>query len=238
MKRKPIYFGFFLVILMIACGPSNEELLTRTREYMDQGDYSHALPLLDRLIENNSKNQMAYNMRGIARLELGQTDNAISDFDFCVVLDSNDYRAYYNRGNAYYQIERFKEAVYDYDKALRLEPKEPDVYINRGNALAQQEKYPDAIQDYSFALRLDEQNYLTHFNLGRTYYLIDSLELAKRYFENCLLIHDTYAPAYYFLGMIAIEHDNPELSCQMLKKAEDLGYEQAKKIINLYCEQN
>ena len=59
MISKTIYFLMLLVTLMPSCGPSDEELLTRTREYMDQGDYSQALPLLDQLIENDSKNQLA-----------------------------------------------------------------------------------------------------------------------------------------------------------------------------------
>ena len=236
MSKASLVFIAVLFLLLESCGPDNKELMTLSRDLMNQGDFAAALPLLDRIIKRDSKNQLAYNMRGITKLELGQADNAIHDFDVCIVLDGNDYRSFYNRGNAYYQIERFSLAIRDYDEALRLQPKEVDIYINRGNALVQMEKYSEAIFDYDFAVRLNAGNYLTHFNLARTYYLMDSLDLAKRSFENCVDVYPAYAPGYYFLGMIALEKDELEASCILFQKASDLGYEQAKEVRKLYCE--
>ena len=110
--------------------------------------------------------------------------------------------------------------------------------INRGNALVQLENYQSAIYDYTFALKLDDGNYLTYFNLARAYYLMDNLDMAKTDFEQCIKIYSTFAPAYYFLGMIALEKDEVESSCLFLQQASDLGYKQAAEVQQLYCDQN
>ena len=107
--------------------------------------------------------------------------------------------------------------------------------INRGNALVQLENYQSAILDYAFALKLDDDNYLTHFNLARTYYIMDSIDLAKNSFERSVQIYSTFAPAYYFLGMIALERDELEASCLLLQQASELGYQQATEVMKLYC---
>lgn len=202
---------------------------------MGNGAYNQALPVLDKIIEKDPENKVAYNMRGIVRLETGQTKLALKDFNFSVGLDSSDYRSLYNRGNAHYLQQNFDLAIQDYDKALRLDPKVADIYINRGNALVQLENYNQAILDYQFALKLDDSNYLTHFNLARTLYLINQHDEAQLSFNNCLAIYQTFAPAHYFLGMIALEKNELEASCLHLQQAAELGYQQAKEVLKIYC---
>lgn len=228
-------FLFLASAFLTACQPSVTEMAEQSRTFMNQGDFVAAITTLDQLILRDPQNQSAYNMRGIAKLELGETNDAIEDFTASVNLDSGNYKAYYNRGNAFYRSGQFVDAVEDYDLALRLEPKESDIYINRGNALVQQEKYNDAIDDYEFALKLEGGNYLTHFNLARAYYLLNDLQSAKMAFQKSTELYTAYAPSYYFLGMIALEEDDTDASCILLKRAADLGYEQAREVMKLYC---
>lgn len=226
---------FLLLIAFIGCGPSEEDLLSEARTFMGEGAYSEALLLLDKTLKKDPKNHAAYNMRGIVRLELGQAELALDDFNYSIALDSTDYRSYYNRGNAHYQRQNFDKAIADYDKALRLEPKVPDIYLNRGNTLVQLENYDQAILDYQFALKLDERNYLTHFNLGRALFMTNRLYEAKGSFEKCLALYQTFAPSYYFLGMIALEKNDPDASCLYLRQASELGYQQAAEVLKIYC---
>lgn len=233
--RKIQFFIILFLLSQTACGPSAEEQVTQARDLMQSGNFANAKLMLDKVIEKDIENQAAFNMRGIARLELGETADAILDFGISILLDSLDYRSFYNRGNAFYQMEKYTEAILDYDRALRLAPKSSDIYINRGNALVGLEKYDQAILDFEFALKIDSDNYLSHFNLARTYYLMDYLQLAENSFNNCLEVYNTYAPAYYFLGMIAMENGDKEAMCLFFGQASDLGYQQAKEVSNIYC---
>jgi tetratricopeptide (TPR) repeat protein len=232
----PFFLLYFMIVFLTACQPSVKELSDKSRMYMSQGNFGAAITVLDQLIVQDPQNQSAYNMRGIAKLEMGNANEAIVDFTTSVNLDNSNYKAYYNRGNAFYRNGEYENAVEDYDLALRLEPKEADIYINRGNALVQQEKFEEAVRDYMFALKLDDTNYLTHFNLARAYYLLDELQSAKISFEKSTELYTAYAPNYYFLGMIALEQNDLDGSCALLKRASDLGYEQAKAVMELYCD--
>lgn len=227
-----------LVWLMSSCGPTSEELIGKAKTMMTEGNFPGALITLNQVIDKYPDNQPAYNMRGIALLELGETSDALRDFNMSVNLDSGDYRAVYNRGNAYYQLGEFEDAIKDYSRASRLEPKIADIYINRGNALVQIESFEEAIYDYQLALKIDQQNYLTHFNLGRAYYITGRPDDAKSCFERCSELYSAYAPAHYFLGMIALEKDDPQSACLHLHRASELGYRQATEVIKVYCEEN
>ncbi len=233
MKAYPYIILF--VVIFFGCGPGSVEQLDKARSLMQHGEFAVAMDLLDKIIADDASSQAAYNMRGIANLELGHTDKAISDFDRSVTLDSSDYRSFYNRGNAYYRNENFEKAVEDYNFSLGLSPKEKDIYINRGNALMQLNKVDEAILDYKFALKIDPNNFLAHFNLARGYYLAGNMDMAKTSFEHCLQIQDAYAPAYYFLGMISLEREEMEAACILWQKALDLGYQQAEAVQKLYC---
>lgn len=203
---------------------------------MQHGEFAVAMDMLDKIIAEDPRNQAAFNMRGIANLELGHNDKAISDFDRSVALDSSDYRSFYNRGNAFYQNENYDMAVNDFNLALNLAPVEKDIYINRGNALMQLNKIDEAILDYKFVLKVDQGNLLAHFNLARGYYLSGNLEVAKQGFDETLQIQADYAPAYYFLGMISLEKEEMETACELWQKALDFGYQQAEAVQMLYCQ--
>ena len=236
MRKLHILIILFL-LSQSACGPSAEEQFSQASEQMHSGNFANAKFLLDQVIEKDKKNQAAYNMRGIAKLELGEAADAIVDFGISVSLDSLDYRSFYNRGNAFYQMGEYDNSILDYDRALRLSPKSPDIYINRGNALVGLEKYDQAILDFEFAVKINSDNYLSHFNLARTYYLTDNTSLAESSFKHCLEVYSTYAPAYYFLGMIAMENGDKDAMCLYFGQASDLGYQQAKEIYKIYCSQ-
>lgn len=210
--------------------------MQESRALLTNGNYQEAILILNEIIKYDTDNKAAFNMRGIAKLELGSANEAIKDFDQSIILDSSDYRSFYNRGNAFYSLEEFQKSLSDYDIAMRLEPKSADIYINRGNVLVQIERFTDAIHDYQFALQLDNANYMTHFNLARTYYISKKTVEAQASFLKCIEIYNTYAPAYYFLGMIALEKDDMEATCLYMRQASELGYQQAAEVLKLYCD--
>ena len=61
-----------------------------------------------------------YNSRGIAKLQLGQVDEAILDFDQAVRISTMFAPAYMNRGQAYSDLGLHRRAIQDLDEAIRL----------------------------------------------------------------------------------------------------------------------
>lgn len=79
-----------------------------TGNYLDQGNVFYASGQLEeayvaytQAIEQSPENVFAYNNRGFVSLDLGNLENAISDFDQAIAIDDTFASAYYGRGKAY-----------------------------------------------------------------------------------------------------------------------------------------
>jgi tetratricopeptide (TPR) repeat protein/membrane protease YdiL (CAAX protease family) len=104
--------------------------------------------------------------RGMARLEKGESDEAIAAFTRAIRLDPADAYAHANRGLARVQQGKFAEAIPDLDAAIRLDPGMADAYLNRGVARARLEDHDAAIADYTEAIRLNPDWVLPRANRG------------------------------------------------------------------------
>ena len=63
----------------------------------------------------------AFNNRGSARSDKGDTDAAIADFDAALKLDARFASAYFNRANAYAAKGETARAIADYSKAIAVQ---------------------------------------------------------------------------------------------------------------------
>ena len=76
-----------------------------------------------------SQREMAYTMRGNARLSLKDYTQAIDDFSEVVRLDPKNSMAYRNRGIAYCKTGETDRAIAACTEAIRLDPKDALAYI-------------------------------------------------------------------------------------------------------------
>jgi tetratricopeptide (TPR) repeat protein len=221
MKRILTYS---LIIGLISCTPSEEELISKARELLDNNEPEQTIKYLNRAIEKNNKNPESLNMRGVAYFQSGENKMAVLDWDKAIKLDSMDYKPHYNRGNALVELENYREAIAGFSKAIKLQPNVSDIYINRASAWVIVGQYEMAIEDYNFAIRLDKDNFLAHFNRGKTLVKIFNLKEAEKSFQNALEIDNRHGETYYWLGYIHINLGDSEKGCSDLKKAESLGF--------------
>jgi len=111
----------------------------------------------------------AYNNRGDAYYQNGNSDRAIQDFDQAIRLNPNYAEAFGNRGSAYYQKGNYDRAIQDFDQAIRLDPNDAEMYNNRATAYYQKGITDRAIQDFSQAISLDPNFAYALFNRGELY---------------------------------------------------------------------
>ena len=64
----------------------------------------------------------AFNNRGVAHLQLGETDKAFEDFDVAVQLEPDWGTAYLNRGDVFASRGEWAKAKADFDQAVRVGP--------------------------------------------------------------------------------------------------------------------
>ena len=95
-------------------------------------------------------------LRGSCRVQLGQLDLALADYDQALQLDPlerNNPSQYSMRGIIYERLRDFDRAIENFDKALHLDPRNVDLMIVRGNAYMAKDDYDRAFADYEAAIR-------------------------------------------------------------------------------------
>lgn len=235
-----MYKKFFILLSLIAglaaCSPSEEELSNKSRELMDQGKFTEAVGYLDRWLEKNPERSDAYNMRGVAYLELGQTEDAISDFNQAIRHDTTSYKPLFNRANTYLQSGKLPEALQDYNQVVRMEPALADTYLNRSAVLYEMQQYDEAQRDLEQARSLQPDNILIYYNLAKINLVQEKPGMAKEHLAKVLEQDGKNSGAYYLLGLAELAEENKEEACRYFSRASRLGNEEAQKARDQYCQ--
>lgn len=100
-------------------------------------------------------NSTLWRNRGIARLELGQLDAALSDLQHAASEMPDDVLTFLNMGFVYQQLERPADAVVSYDAIVRLEPEWMGAWLNRSSALLDAGMTAAAVNDARRAVELE-----------------------------------------------------------------------------------
>src|ERR1039458_10668927 len=91
---------------------------------------------------------VAYELRGVAYLDRGDTTHAIADLNRAITLAPDFAPAYQNRGNAWYARGNYGQAIADYDAAITLDPNSPSPYVNRASVRRDLGYVDGALEDY------------------------------------------------------------------------------------------
>jgi tetratricopeptide (TPR) repeat protein len=113
-----------------------------------------------RAIELDSKSQLAYYVRGVAKSHLMDFKGAIADFDMVNEFNPNSSEVHRERGIARFHLKEYRDAVEDFDIAIELGPKKQnawdvEVYGFRGTAKRHIFDCAGAVADLSKAIELN-----------------------------------------------------------------------------------
>ncbi|MFB2917952.1 MULTISPECIES: tetratricopeptide repeat protein [Aerosakkonema] len=156
------------------------------RARAQQGDYAHAIEILNSLIESRPSDANDYNNRGLIYFQSGQLVNAIADYNKAIQLNPDLAAAYNNRANYYADRGQLMEAIADYDKALDLNPVHVRAWINQGITFRDLKLYERAIDNFDFALRLGQLKSYIWAERGRTYHLMGDWNYAVSDYRRAL----------------------------------------------------
>lgn len=102
--------------------------------------------------------------RGIADLQQGQFDAAISLFTAALQYSPHSVCAFSNRATAYYAQGRYQNALNDLSRAMELAPDLFALYVNRGITYNKIGEIERAAADFEQAIRLNSQHFGTYFD--------------------------------------------------------------------------
>ena len=132
------------------------------------GRYEDALVDLDRAIELDSNDSIAWINRGITKGRLGRYEDALVDLDRAIELDANNSADWENRGNTKDRLGRYEEALTDYNRAIELDSNNSPAWMNRGNTKGRLGRYEDALTDHNRAIELGSNDSIAWMNRGIT----------------------------------------------------------------------
>ncbi len=115
-----------------------------------------AIPQFQRSMLEGSFKPSGYNYLGIAYMQIGDIQKALSTFIEGTSVPGSDRRSlYYNAGNAAYVLKDFAKAKEYFSYAIVADTAYAKAYLNRANTNVQLATYNEAIDDYSNYLLLD-----------------------------------------------------------------------------------
>ncbi len=160
------------------------------------GCWRDSISLFGHAVEVTNRNNFAYNNRGTAYAERGESKLAISDFNKAIEIDPKFANVYYNRGNVYKNTGRYDLAIADYDKATEINPKYAAAYYNRALTYKSLGQYDMAIADYSKAIEINPTDADFYNNRGNAYKNKGEYDLAILDYNKAIEINPRYALAY------------------------------------------
>ncbi|MFZ5453415.1 MAG: tetratricopeptide repeat protein [Thermodesulfobacteriota bacterium] len=99
--------------------------------------------------------------KGIASMEAGKFDQALSDFNAALKLKPNDAKLYDYRGMVYRCKNMNDQAIQDFNQAMKLDPKFARPYRNRAMVYSDLGKFDKCLADLnkakSLGYKVDEE---------------------------------------------------------------------------------
>ena len=130
-----------------------------------------SIDLLDELIKVESKDRLAWLARGSVYLKMGNSQNAISDFNQAIELDANHPKAYHLRGLAREMSGDNDEAIADFTRALDMDPEYGAAYYSRATLLTKMGQEDEAAEDMKMVTHLTNvnlENFANENNIWRS----------------------------------------------------------------------
>jgi tetratricopeptide (TPR) repeat protein len=132
------------------------------------------------------------NNRGAARIQIGDSQGAIADYDRSLELQPENAATLAIRGAAKFYMGDDLGALYDFDSSLDLRPDHADTLTMRGATKVYLCDYAGARLDYEEALRVNPSLASTMYNMACLYAKQGHAETAVAWLQQAIEIDDSY----------------------------------------------
>jgi tetratricopeptide (TPR) repeat protein len=141
------------------------EVVSETEEYLQMAQvllgsekYSEAIRYIDKVLNEEPMNAVAYITKGIAYASMEEYAKAKDCFKKCIKIDKKFADAYFQLGNIEFLMDNFQEGVKNYNQAVSYGYKDATLYYNLALVYEEQGNLDEAIRYYSKAAAIDETN--------------------------------------------------------------------------------
>lgn len=182
--------------------PENVELLLKTSEiYLTYQKYKETFKFANMALEQDPTNSKAYFIKGFAHKELGDTAEAVKNYEKATLYDPDSYFPNIELGLIYASRHNGLAEKY-YKNAIRIDSTNPNGYYNLAMFYQNHMMENKALETYRELLKHDPDNQHAYFNIG--YILLENLNIPQEaipYFQQAIKIKNDYYQAYYNIGL-------------------------------------
>ncbi len=151
---------------------------------------------------NHPNDAKSYYLRGLTKLDQGDLDGAIADFNEAIQKQSDyDADAYFYQGIAYLYKGDLPNSMTDFNQAITLNASYTNAYFNRALIHQAMGDKKSAIDDYNQVIRLDGYLAEAYNNRGLIFSSLGYQERAINDFTKALEINPVRANTYYNRGL-------------------------------------
>jgi Flp pilus assembly protein TadD len=198
-------------------------------------DFAMALTLMPNLVEGLMAH--AVECRFLGKTNPKKYEVAFRDIFKAQSLDPNNPKIYNSFGNLFVEVKNYKEADSSYTKALRLNKAYAEAYNNRAYTRLFLFNYKGSLNDCDSALKLMKTKApaVVYNNKAHAFRELNQLDSAFKYFNKAIKMKPDFKEAYYERGIAFYKLNNTEKACNDWNKALQLGYADAKDLLDKYC---
>jgi tetratricopeptide (TPR) repeat protein len=148
--------GVWGVNLRPTATPIGANLTTQGYEAYQAGDYAVALRTFTAAISANANDSGAYYGRGVTAYQLGDLQNAYSDFSQAMNLGFTPIAwVYESRGLVAFEQQQLEQALSDLRQAAKLDPQKAEIFWNLGRVLFATHNDLEALVQFNKAITLN-----------------------------------------------------------------------------------
>ncbi|MEX2593284.1 MAG: tetratricopeptide repeat protein [Anditalea sp.] len=165
--KKNIIYLFIPLILVTSCKKSDSD---QGDQFYNNKQYEEAIVAFTDFLENNPRNINAIYTRGRSYEELGQLDEAETDFKSALALDDKNVQVLLSLSNLYQKMQKHELALLYADNATEIHGAPAMAFLLKGRAYHQLGNTEEAMKGYNSAIKRNPQ-------FGQAFYYRGMLKL-------------------------------------------------------------
>ncbi|QTE22160.1 tetratricopeptide repeat protein [Polaribacter cellanae] len=173
--------------------------------YLITNNATKAVSLFKNLIKKDPSNAHYSYQLALAYAKRNDRDRMINSFIDTFEKDTTHLKAIAHLASSFQKLKDLDSTKLFVEKGLELDKNHINLNKLKINQLYREEKYKESIPLLLNLDTIDKKDTYSISMLGRTYYNLDSLEKAKKYFKKLSILDRKNYKAYTYLGHIAMK---------------------------------
>ncbi|MFA5417094.1 MAG: tetratricopeptide repeat protein [Bacteroidales bacterium] len=172
---------------------------------------------------------------GMQYYQQGELDEAIKAFKNVLELDENNDKAYYNIGKIYAMQNQPDLALSYYQDAVKYNPNDSASLVGIGMIYFNKGDLQKANNYYNQAIQVAPKYALAYYNRGTVNGQMKNYQASLSDLDNAIKFEPNNDKSYMNRGLAYFYLNDRDKACIDWEKAAEMGNEEAKKAISIYC---